>query len=107
MRHGGVGTLAQDGHYHHSSYWQDKIANIVAQLVAEFDVAGVYIDQIASAVPKLCWDEVHEHSLGGGDFWNVGYEKMSSEIRDKLKGLHAGARPIVTEDNAEPYMNMV
>jgi hypothetical protein len=88
-----------------TSYWQDKIADTVEKLVSEYNVAGVYIDQIASAVPKLCWDSVHEHTLGGGDFWTEGYTKMMIEVQSRLKNTYT--RPMVTEDNAEPYMNSV
>lgn len=52
-------------------YWQTKIADTVEELVREYNVPGVYIDQIGSAVPKQCWDTAHEHSLGNGDFWTV------------------------------------
>ena len=88
-----------------TAYWQDKTADIVEQLVFEYGVSGVYIDQIGSAVPKLCWDAVHEHSLGNGDFWTVGYEKMLTAINDRL--VSTSARPMVTEDNAEPYMESI
>lgn len=88
-----------------TTYWQEKIADTVEELVFEYGVSGVYIDQIGSAVPKLCWDAVHEHSLGNGDFWTVGYEKMLTAINDRLKST--SARPMVTEDNAEPYMESI
>jgi len=90
-----------------SSYWQDKIASTVETLVTEYGVAGVYIDQIASAGPKLCWDEDHEHSLGGGDFWTKGYETMMNEVQQRLKEATGEGRPMVSEDNAEPYMNVI
>lgn len=92
-----------------SDYWQDKIASTVETLVTEYGVAGVYIDQVASAGPKLCWDEVHEHSLGGGDFWTKGYESMMKEVQQRLQEAtgNGRGRPMVTEDNAEPYMNVI
>lgn len=88
-----------------TSYWQGKVADTVEELVMDYNVAGVYIDQIASAVPKLCWDSVHEHSLGGGDFWTKGYEDMMNEVQSRLTATYE--RPMVTEDNAEPYMNTI
>ena len=67
----------------------------------------MYIDQIGSAVPKLCWDSQHQHTLGGGDFWRQGYLEMMETIFAGLQTSTVLESPIVTEDNAEPYMDMM
>ena len=41
-------------------------------------------DQIGSAIPKLCWDATHGHTLGGGNFWTTGYQAMMDAIAHSL-----------------------
>eukprot|EP00927_Polykrikos_kofoidii_P017927 TRINITY_DN18226_c0_g1_i1.p1 TRINITY_DN18226_c0_g1~~TRINITY_DN18226_c0_g1_i1.p1 ORF type:complete len:794 (+),score=114.91 TRINITY_DN18226_c0_g1_i1:108-2489(+) len=84
----------------HTAYWQDTIANTVGRLVHEYGTDGVYIDQIAAAGPKLCWDPSHNHTLGGGSHWTEGYNQMLDKVR-----VQAGNDKLVlTESNAEPFM---
>jgi hypothetical protein len=63
-------------------------------------VNGVYIDQIAAAQPRLCFDPSHGHPLGGGHWWTQGYWELLEAIR--------AAKPaecmLTTECNAEPYI---
>jgi len=84
----------------HTQYWQETIAAVTEELTEGFKTDGVYIDQIAIASPKPCWDPTHNHSLGGGDSWVAGYRKMLEMVR-------AGSRNkmILTESNAEPFMD--
>lgn len=92
-----------------TSYWQQKVADTIEQLVVNEHVQGVYIDQIASAIPKLCWDSSpsHNHTLGGGKYWTGGYQQMMNAVQERLKQASSDPRPMVTENNAEPYMSMV
>jgi len=85
-----------------SVWWQDKTASIVDQLVNNEGVNGVYIDQIGAAPIQLCFDPEHGHDLANGNWWVAGYEKMLEKVH--YLGNNA---PIVTEDNAEVYMNQV
>jgi len=86
-----------------TSLWQDQITDIVLRLFNEYGVSGVYIDQIAAAQPRLCFDASHGHPLGGGYWWTEGYWKMLDKIRD--------AKPtycmLTTECNAEPYIKWI
>lgn len=41
-------------------------------------------DQVGSAIPKLCWDSSHGHTLGGGNFWVTGYQAMMDAIATAL-----------------------
>jgi len=83
-----------------TSLWQNRVRDIVLRLFDECGVNGVYIDQIAAAAPRLCFDESHAHPLGGGHWWTQGYWKMLDAIR--------AAKPdecmLTTECNAEPYI---
>jgi len=80
--------------------WQNQVRDIVLRLFNEYGVSGVYIDQIAAAQPRLCFDASHGHTLGGGHWWTEGYWNMLADIR--------AAKPaqcmITTECNAEPYI---
>jgi hypothetical protein len=83
-----------------TSLWQNRIRDIVLRLFNDCGVSGVYIDQIAAASPRLCFDASHGHPLGGGHWWTEGYWKMLDSIR--------AAKPadcmLTTECNAEPYV---
>jgi hypothetical protein len=77
-----------------TDYWQNKIISVIDKIVNTYHTDGVYIDQIASAGPRPCWDRTHNHSLGGGDHWVTGYNKMLKEAR-KVIGSNA---VLLTED---------
>lgn len=83
-----------------TSLWQNQVRDIVLRLFREYGVSGVYIDQIAAAQPRLCFDASHGHALGGGHWWTEGYWKLLDGIRI--------AKPadcmLTTECNAEPYI---
>jgi hypothetical protein len=85
-------------------YWQQKVAETVTTLGDDYGMPGVYIDQIAAAAMDVCFDSTHGHELGNGGWWRTGYKALIDE-------LHANAKSdvpmIVTEANAEVYMDMV
>ena len=83
-----------------TSLWQNQVRDIVLRLFNESGVSGVYIDQIAAAAPRLCFDASHGHDLGGGHWWTEGYWNMLSAIRS----AKPADRMITTECNAEPYV---
>ena len=87
----------------HTRYWQDKIAQVVRQLVRAYRVDGVYIDQIGAAGAVPCFDPAHGHAPGGGHWWVGGYRAMLNAARD-FAGPDAA---ILTESNAEPFMDGV
>lgn len=83
-----------------TSLWQNQVRDTVLRLFNECGVSGVYIDQIAAAAPRLCFDASHGHDLGGGHWWTEGYWNMLSAIRS----AKPSDRMITTECNAEPYV---
>jgi len=89
-----------------TSYWQDKVAEIVQRLVCEFKVDGVYIDQIGAAGAKLCFNPDHPHPLGGGDLWVSGYRQMLQKVRQRMKACNPDSM-LTTEDAAEPYSGLL
>jgi len=79
--------------------WRHKVREIVLRLMNECGVKGVYIDQVAAARPRLCFDKSHGHPLGGGHWWTEAYWAL-------LDGIHQAMpddRMLTTECNAEPY----
>ena len=84
----------------HTKYWQNTIADVVDRIVNNYKTDGVYIDQIAAAGPRPCWDKSHGHPVGGGHHWVDGYKQMLDAVRAK-----AGPNKIIlTESNAEPFL---
>ena len=85
----------------HTSYWQDTIGGIATSLVADYGTSGVYIDQVAAAGPRGCWDPTHQHTLGGGSYWVDGYRTLL----DKARAGVGSNSVLLTESNAEPFMD--
>lgn len=79
--------------------WQDINAKIVIELVKDYGVDGVYLDQIAATPPAVCMDKSHGHPVGGGTWWREGFEKMLAKMRKEVPNAI-----LTTECEAEPYM---
>lgn len=85
----------------HTAYWQDTLADTVGELTNSFGTDGVYIDQIAAAGPKDCFDPTHNHTIGGGHHWVDGYRAML----EKVRAMAGNDKIVLTESNAEPFMS--
>lgn len=86
--------------------WQEKVEEIIHGLGEECGVNAVYLDQIASAPPRVCFDSSHNHALGSGAWWVDGYRALLTPIKQwcMTEGRSIG---LTTENNAEPYMDNV
>ncbi len=84
--------------------WQEKVQNICHRLMDECGVSGIYLDQIGSAAPVICYDTSHGHPTGGGAHWVGGYHTMLRPIK-----AEAAAKGVLltTEDSSEPYMDVI
>jgi hypothetical protein len=80
--------------------WQDRVSGIVLRLMKEYGCKAVYVDQIAAAQPRLCFDASHGHPLGGGGWWVEAYGRLLERLR---RDMPAGCM-LTTECNAEPYV---
>lgn len=87
----------------HTPYWQDIFTDVISTLKSNYSVDGVYIDQIAAAGPRPCFDPTHNHSIGGGNHWVTGYRKLLTGARQSA----GDSSVILTESNAEPFMDGV
>ena len=83
-----------------TQFWQDRVYDITMQLYRKYGVRGVYIDQIAAASARLCFDPSHGHPLGGGHWWADGYRRMLDRVR---RDMPQGAF-LTTECNAEAFI---
>ncbi len=86
--------------------WRDKVCQIIDRLVNEVGVNAVYLDQIAAAGPRQCFDASHGHPLGGGAWWCPPYWQMM----DRIQKIGAAKGPDVfftTENNAESYSHNI
>ncbi len=81
--------------------WQDKVQEIALRLTGpEFNVDGVYIDQVSATEPCLCFDKTHGHPVGGGHWWTEGgYWPMLQSLQDRLPAN----KMITSECNADAY----
>ncbi|MCD6359774.1 MAG: hypothetical protein J7M38_02850, partial [Armatimonadetes bacterium] len=84
-------------------FWRRKLEGIVLRLVGdEVGVDGVYMDQIAAARPRLCYDRTHGHPLVGGHWWVDGYRELLARLQPELAQV-SPEKMLTTESNAEPY----
>ena len=83
-------------------YWRDILHDIVLRLMTEVGMDGVYMDQIAAARPRLCYDSSHGHSLAGGDWWTEGYWQLLERIQEDIAAV-SPEKMLTTESNAEAY----
>jgi hypothetical protein len=89
----------------YTEFWQRKVSEIVRRLVGEYKVDGVYLDQIASMLPVLCFDESHAHPVGGGNYWVEGYRRLVERAREEAREINPDAI-LTTEDHAEPFLDV-
>lgn len=87
--------------------WQKLVKEFVLRLMSpEFNVDGVYIDQIAAANPKECYDPSHGHPLAGGSWWmSDGYYPILTSLRRTIKQRYP-EKFLTSECNAEPFAHL-
>ncbi len=89
----------------YTEMWQNKQSEIITRLVSEYNVDGVYMDQIASYYPMLCFDPEHQHTLGGGNYWVEGYRKMINLCYQNARKIEKETI-LVSEGHAETYLDL-
>ena len=86
--------------------WQRNVADFTHDIVDGLGVDAVYLDQISSPNPPLCFDRTHDHPMGGGSYAIDGYRELLRDLHNSLSA--AGDETALTsESNAEPYMDHV
>lgn len=89
----------------YTEFWRRKVAQIVSILVERYKVDGVYLDQVASMSPVLCFDTSHGHPAGGGSHWVDGYRRLVEEVKERARRINPQAI-LTTEDHAEPFLDI-
>ena len=87
----------------YTSYWQDTISDVCDKLVNFYGTDGVYVDQIATATPRPCFDRSHGHDIGGGNHWFEGYTSMLESCRTQM----GGNAMILSEGEIESYIGQI
>jgi len=59
-----------------TDYWQQKMPGIGDKIVNELKFDGIYFDQIGAIEATPCYDRSHNHSIGGGHYWQKGNSKL-------------------------------
>jgi hypothetical protein len=85
-----------------SDVWQNILTSIVKRLQTELQVNGVYIDQICAGQGVPCFAKNHNHSLGGGEFWQASYRKLLNKIRAQTDRDNV----LTSEENAECFLDL-
>jgi len=80
--------------------WRERASGIVLRLMTQHGCKAVYMDQIAAAKPRLCFDASHGHPLGGGGWWVAAYGELLRGLRETMPP----GQVLTTECNAEPYL---
>jgi hypothetical protein len=62
-----------------TSFWRDTYAGLAGEVLLDYGVDGVYMDQ--SALSLVCWDPAHGHPVNGGNYWMHGFRQLTDEIR--------------------------
>jgi len=89
----------------YTEFWHKKVSDIVSTLVEKYKVDGVYLDQVASMSPVLCFDKNHGHSVGGGDYWVEGYRELVEKTKENARKINPKSI-LTTEDHAEPFLDV-
>ncbi len=88
-----------------TEYWKSEITSIVSKLV-DYGLDGVYIDQVASAPPRLCFSAGHNHPRGGCLAWAEGNRALLSSARAAAKARNPEAM-LCSEGCCEVYMDLL
>ncbi len=62
-------------------FWREKYADLAQEVLLEYGVNGIYMDQAVRSIP--CYDPAHGHPLGGGNYWMSGFKDLEKDIRER------------------------
>ena len=82
-----------------TKFWQEKISQMGGKLIQEYDVDGIYWDQV-DWYQIECGDPSHGHALGGGNSWIQGVRDMLGRVR--RESLAAGKKVVFTSEFWRP-----
>jgi len=90
----------------HQDFWQDTISKLVDDIITEYGVSGVYIDQVSGLYHELCFDSDHGHPLGGGSYWADGCRNLLRKSKS-VAGKDGRHTIITSEGNSEIFFDLL
>lgn len=83
--------------------YRDVFYNEMLKVYKDCPFDGLYIDQIGACYQPLCFNENHNHLVGGGDHYVKAYNNLIGKLRKGLGELNGEPIPFATEDSAEAF----
>jgi len=88
---------------YYTKFWQNEMKEISVTLVRDYNVDGIYYDQLA-AESYECFDPAHGHAKGGGNYNAVGIRKLLRQCREAIRKTNPEAI-MTNECLCEYYMD--
>lgn len=83
-----------------TEFWRDHYSSLCDSVVNIYKTDGVYMDQ--TCLNRMCYDENHDHEIGGGNYWVENSGKLIKQIRSNDFGEK---QPIFTgEGSSENWL---
>lgn len=87
-----------------TEYWKSKYGSLAKRALEECNVQGIYMDQ--ACLSFLCYNQQHNHTQGGGNYWVNHFADLTKKIRS---GMYFGPDKILAGEGAGenwlPYLN--
>ena len=83
------------------SPFYDVIKKEFTDIMRETMTDAFYIDQIGASKQYACFNENHNHPIGGGNSYVKLYNKFNEELKKDISELRGQPVPLCTEDVAE------
>ena len=83
-------------------WWRDVLTGVCEQLVKDYEVGGLYLDQLGHAFNGLCLDPTHGHALGGGNHAVMGARAVFEEVRERVGAVV----PVLSEASSEENIDV-
>jgi len=74
-----------------TAFWRDKYAGIAEEVLCDYRLDGIYMDQACSSL--ACFDPAHGHLLGGGTYWMEGFQALVGDIRRRAASCGNSSDP--------------
>ncbi len=87
-----------------TAQWRRVVQTFTHRVLDELGATSIFIDQIAAAPARPCYDPTHGHPVGGGNWWRKGYAKILEPV---LKEWHERGAFVTTEGAGEAYLDLV
>lgn len=80
--------------------WHNIISDLARRLMTEYDIDGIYFDEISAHCAHSCCNPEHSHLPGGGSYWSENFRLMMEKVRSEMP---VGSFSF-SECNAETYI---